>query len=370
MMHSFSFEVGLLAFSLLRLALGGKNCYFPNSDPSGGDVPCDPSASDSVCCGRGWTCLSNGACEFNLDSIDPQIGNSIGELWRGSCTDSSWKSAQCPQFCYGEFRYNNVATPRSMFPVYGICPPHRRQTTRGIPCSSWENIQLTDVQSESWSSWTHGGPQLIRSCGQENYCCQESGKNTSCCLKEQYFKLPQVKAEQVLIPLSGDVSSSAAPSTSAQPTSTNDVQPLAVETTLSPTTTYSTSSSSTLLRAPVSPTASPVASTNSATKDSPTNKGLAAGLGVTLGLAAIGGVLFGLFKYNQRRRRRLVEKLQSYRMGTPDVGPTLLPQHPIETNGYTEWEMATNINAHEAPSESESSQNQAPRRTRRSRLGF
>lgn len=68
-------------------------------------MPCNPSAPASVCCGKGWTCLSSGVCEFNQDSNNPRISNAIGELWRGSCTDNSWDSIHCPLFCYGEFTW-------------------------------------------------------------------------------------------------------------------------------------------------------------------------------------------------------------------------------------------------------------------------
>ena len=66
-----------------------------------GDVPCNPAVAQTTCCGKGWTCLTSLACEFNMDSDNPEVNNAIGELWRGSCTDGSFESAQCPQFCYG-----------------------------------------------------------------------------------------------------------------------------------------------------------------------------------------------------------------------------------------------------------------------------
>lgn len=65
-------------------------CYFPNGDAKADGYACDlNNAAASPCCGNGWLCLDNGLCYEENDKI----------LARGSCTDPSWTSPQCPHYC-------------------------------------------------------------------------------------------------------------------------------------------------------------------------------------------------------------------------------------------------------------------------------
>lgn len=66
-------------------------CYHPNGDLND-DLTCDPSAANSACCPRYWTFLSNRLCTFTNSTGDIKYG-------RFSCTDKSWNSPTCPQFC-------------------------------------------------------------------------------------------------------------------------------------------------------------------------------------------------------------------------------------------------------------------------------
>src|SRR5271156_1002944 len=59
-------------------------CYENNGLPSG-DVPCDPNAVTSACCGVGGVCVSN------LNCVDPS-GGSVP----GTCTDQGWGSLPNP----------------------------------------------------------------------------------------------------------------------------------------------------------------------------------------------------------------------------------------------------------------------------------
>ncbi|KAF2493073.1 hypothetical protein BU16DRAFT_97392 [Lophium mytilinum] len=68
-------------------------CFFPNSNTDGGDinpifVPCDPAASVSACCAVGESCTGSGLCY-----------SSSGGIYRGACTDKTWKDASCPHLC-------------------------------------------------------------------------------------------------------------------------------------------------------------------------------------------------------------------------------------------------------------------------------
>ena len=181
--------------------------------------------------------------------------------------------------------------------------------------------------AEQNSPWNYDGPQLIRSCGQKNYCCQPSGRNTSCCLDEEFFQLPEVRV-QTVIPLHTSTSSSSSSSSTSAAASTPSSAPQRA--------TASASSS-----ASSSPTPTPEASSGS----NSTNKGLAAGLGLVLGLAILGAVLFALYKWDQKRRMKA--KGQIHMLDSPHRSSQ--PTPPVETNGYQEWEMASEANTHEAP---------------------
>lgn len=68
-----------------------KYCFFPNGDLFVGDSPCFPNEEVSPCCGldSGYSCLTNGIC-YHLQKK---------KLARGTCTDRSWDSPNCPQYC-------------------------------------------------------------------------------------------------------------------------------------------------------------------------------------------------------------------------------------------------------------------------------
>jgi hypothetical protein len=80
----------LLTQLLLGFSRAQKRCYYPNGEWSEKDFPCDPDAETSVCCWGlpGVACLSNKLC------VNPN-----GSIVRGSCTDQSWLSGDCPQYC-------------------------------------------------------------------------------------------------------------------------------------------------------------------------------------------------------------------------------------------------------------------------------
>lgn len=67
------------------------------SQIAGGNLPCDPSAVRSTCCGLGWACLENGLCLSTSDS--PRTHAGIYAL--GQCTDPEWKSDVCFSPCKG-----------------------------------------------------------------------------------------------------------------------------------------------------------------------------------------------------------------------------------------------------------------------------
>ncbi|RAR05697.1 hypothetical protein DDE83_007265 [Stemphylium lycopersici] len=70
-------------------------CYFPNGDVIEADTPCN-SSGPSTCCGEGFACVSNNLCMVT-EHYDAGPGQST--YVRGSCTDKTWESDECPQFC-------------------------------------------------------------------------------------------------------------------------------------------------------------------------------------------------------------------------------------------------------------------------------
>lgn len=90
----------LLVVALTTLASGVNGvraaanlCFFPGGVQSL-DVPCDPKAEVSMCCGSVNACLSNGLCKLEDTSNNTGIAYA-----RGTCSDPTWQSPICPQNC-------------------------------------------------------------------------------------------------------------------------------------------------------------------------------------------------------------------------------------------------------------------------------
>lgn len=70
-----------------------QRCYWPDATITDEDyIPCvniTSSGSYTACCGVGHYCFSNGLC----------LDNGGMTTYRGGCTDRSWNSADCPQYC-------------------------------------------------------------------------------------------------------------------------------------------------------------------------------------------------------------------------------------------------------------------------------
>ncbi|KAJ5825324.1 hypothetical protein N7474_002462 [Penicillium riverlandense] len=90
--HSFekSLALKVIIFYALALITGATECYYPNGTPADGDVPCRGDGTASACCGPDAVCLTNGLCL----AIEQPFG-----LSRGSCSDSTWQSDNCAQYC-------------------------------------------------------------------------------------------------------------------------------------------------------------------------------------------------------------------------------------------------------------------------------
>lgn len=92
-------------FTLCRLLLvltlssqADTSCYYPDGTYKSADRPCiDNGTQESFCCGsQGVICLSDKVC-YNNQANEPFT------YVRGSCTDQSFKSSACPQFCLSSY---------------------------------------------------------------------------------------------------------------------------------------------------------------------------------------------------------------------------------------------------------------------------
>ncbi|KAF2738564.1 hypothetical protein EJ04DRAFT_509453 [Polyplosphaeria fusca] len=91
-----SSRIGLCFLALLTgfFARADSTCYYPNGAENRG-LPCNSNATVSACCGPGFICLSNGLC-----SPGPETQRNYRyDFYRSGCTDQSWNSTKCPQFC-------------------------------------------------------------------------------------------------------------------------------------------------------------------------------------------------------------------------------------------------------------------------------
>jgi len=85
-------QIQALVYFLILPSAVSAICYFPNGFTTPQNVPCENN-HDSPCCPPGYACLSNGLC-VKTDATNETVG-----YIRGSCTDKSWRSSYCPNFC-------------------------------------------------------------------------------------------------------------------------------------------------------------------------------------------------------------------------------------------------------------------------------
>ncbi len=82
---------------------GTQTCYFPDGSEATDDKPCQsPSINDgaSACCNSLDVCLENHLCLAQTGG--PMIS-------RGSCTDGTWQSPMCSQYCAdGSTPFENI----------------------------------------------------------------------------------------------------------------------------------------------------------------------------------------------------------------------------------------------------------------------
>ncbi|EXJ84616.1 hypothetical protein A1O3_05286 [Capronia epimyces CBS 606.96] len=89
-----------LLVTCLLLREATATCYFPDGNVSSLDVACNPDAVDSFCCYSHQACLSNKLCLTGVE-------DGVNQYARGTCTDHTWQSGACPDFCLDQQALGN-----------------------------------------------------------------------------------------------------------------------------------------------------------------------------------------------------------------------------------------------------------------------
>ncbi|KAL2176966.1 uncharacterized protein P884DRAFT_29605 [Thermothelomyces heterothallicus CBS 202.75] len=93
-------RVLVLSLAVCRLLPGTRAaCYYPSGLQAPNDTPCRDDTPHATCCGPGYACLSNGICQATGEELKKP---GASEFVRGSCTDKTWRSSNCPLFCINE----------------------------------------------------------------------------------------------------------------------------------------------------------------------------------------------------------------------------------------------------------------------------
>ncbi|KAL1837792.1 hypothetical protein VTJ49DRAFT_3402 [Mycothermus thermophilus] len=232
----------LLAVAAAPVARGAIRCYFPNGQFNPDDVPCDPGAAVSMCCGSRDACLSSGLC-LN-EGTGPTRGISFA---RGTCTDRTWNSSICPQNC----RINQDSGTNSSAYNFGA-----------------GGVQVWECVGQGYQ---HPGA----------FCCESAREKTRCCeTQTAVFTLPGASIGNALPVQMFPATPGASPSEDGETTQTDadrgqttDLGPTAISN--NPTT------------ATAAPGTSPSSSSNSGMNDAAKIAlGVGIGVGVTLLIAA------------------------------------------------------------------------------------
>lgn len=119
-----------------------QSCYYPD-----GSLPTDyvyvPCTGESVssCCipSEGDVCLASGLCYY-------QTGN---YPFRGACTDKSWGSSKCPQYCLN--REQSPFPPAHLKTIIKLtCNVVKRNVMDGMP---WLNVVVPNTAALRHQTW-------------------------------------------------------------------------------------------------------------------------------------------------------------------------------------------------------------------------
>ena len=139
----------LSSILLLELVASAQPCYNHDGSIVVNDTACSPELKNSFCCGPGWTCLDNGICS-NHNTTD--LTHQEAGQQRASCTDRTFESDQCPQFCPGNTGFGReVATfdNGTFCCVFGngTCAPDPVITSlkKGVPLTTIDVVETSSL---------------------------------------------------------------------------------------------------------------------------------------------------------------------------------------------------------------------------------
>ncbi|KAK4141344.1 uncharacterized protein C8A04DRAFT_31094 [Dichotomopilus funicola] len=121
-----------------------KTCYYPDGSIAKGDHPCDTDAEHSPCCAGDVLanqCLANKLC------LSPK-----GRYARGSCTDPTWTSPDCPQYCIA----NNLTNGADLSLCTSLSNPSPSFCCVGASdCCAQQSSQfiLRPAPYDTWAVW-------------------------------------------------------------------------------------------------------------------------------------------------------------------------------------------------------------------------
>ncbi|KAF3102572.1 hypothetical protein TWF569_009099 [Orbilia oligospora] len=165
--HNLRYAITILAIIIISFISDTRGaCYFPDGSLSN-DLPCDPSASNSMCCSYGTDCLMNGVCHSYANTDKGYVSTYA----RGSCTDQSWGSSACLSeciyegtysqwgplipcsnnvdafFCYFAERDNDGEHCEQRTDVFTLVGGNSIRTTIGVAVSTQVSTQISTIRS-------------------------------------------------------------------------------------------------------------------------------------------------------------------------------------------------------------------------------
>lgn len=94
-----AFLAGVALLLLQYISPATATCYYPNGGTAN-DVPCNSETDESTCCGTGYACFGISSQYYLCKSTGDEIQKSGASTYvRGSCTDKTWRSGNCPSVC-------------------------------------------------------------------------------------------------------------------------------------------------------------------------------------------------------------------------------------------------------------------------------
>ncbi|KAF3404165.1 hypothetical protein DPV78_002765 [Talaromyces pinophilus] len=272
---------GLLAPS----AEASRQCYFPNHKLAVNDTACT-AGSVSVCCQQGAACLDNGLCYLPSASA-------AGGFIRGSCTDQTWASQDCPQYC------------------------------------------TDDIPGGIFNSLSDAG---VVACGGTKYCC-ESDNVTTCDCQTGNGTFSLAGSISIFTTIGSSVTTTSSSTSSSSTTSSSVTTTSALPSSTISSVTGSASPSPAAASVTTS-TTSTIATSTSTASSSGSNEAVkvGVGVGVPLGIALL--VVIGVFFWRGRKRTstfsRQVENSMPPSYDNKPLAWSMPPQREIYELPYTE----------------------------------